>query len=136
MKKIKYLIITIFICLTTLCSAQIRFGYTSKELKIEFMGSETKSGYTDSGSETLTVTKNKVLSIYVFDKDNKCFAIIIAPGDIFILNDYVNMFDKNYTRMDEGTWIKNSTYGLIEIKLIASEYTYFVCKIKHKNNDE
>lgn len=136
MKKIKYLIITIFICLTTLCSAQIRFGYKPKELKIEFMGSEINSGYTYFGSEIVTITKNNVLSIYMFDEDNNCFAIIITPGDIFILNDYVNMFDKNYTRIYEGTWIKNSTYGLIEIKLIVSEYPYFICKIKHKNNDE
>lgn len=117
MNIIKYLILIVFISILSLSStSQVKIGHTPSEIRIDFPNKEKRTFYNKYGYKQLSIELNRILLIYIFDKDNLSFITVIVPSNSFVLNRYINMFDTYHTRIDATKWIKNSSYGLLKMK--------------------
>lgn len=131
MNKIKYLILIFFISIFTLSSTpQVKIGYKPNEIKLDFPNKEIETKYNNQGYKELSIKMDRILLIYIFDKNDLSFITVIVPDNSFVLNEYINMFNTYHTRTDEDKWIKTSLYGLLEIKLIKNKHIYFIIYIK------
>lgn len=130
----KTIILTLFLFISAIVSAQVRLGSSASDIRSECSDSEyeLESGYSNDIYYIKYKTEGAVVT-HLFDEDSTAVMGFISPDDLGVLHSYVEMYNNRYVIISDKEWKMYTGSGVVNISLVLEDDGSYLFKFSSQD---